>query len=69
MERDVDFVLKNHKGHYLVRASSEAARNHLAQHVPADAPWVDGSLVIEHRYWLSLALALRREGYIVKVED
>ena len=69
MDRGVDFVLQNRKGHYWVRTDSDHARAHLAQHVPSDARWIDDQLVIEHRYWLSLVSALKREGYLVRVED
>lgn len=67
-ESEPDFRFVNHGSVYLLQANSESATTHLAEHVPADALWWGKDLVVEHRYWLPLAMALQREGYTVKVD-
>lgn len=51
----VDVKVENHGSIFLFQPLSEAAREWIGEHVPEDATWFGGALVVEHRYASDLA--------------
>lgn len=46
----IDFELSGHGTVYLFRPITRAARVWVDEHLPADATWWCGAVVVEHRY-------------------
>ena len=46
----IDFELSGHGTLYLLRPVSRAASAWVEEHLPADATWFGGAVVVEHRY-------------------
>ena len=66
---DLDFRAVNHGTIYLLTPLTERARKHLTpERVQSDAQWLGESLVVEHRYIMSLAIDLSIAGFTVRVE-
>jgi hypothetical protein len=60
---DPDFQIENHGSIFLFRPQHTAADQHLRDRVSDEALWFGGALVVEPRYGLQLANALRTEGF------
>jgi hypothetical protein len=50
---------------YLVRPTTDEARDHLAENVQDDAQWFGGALAVEHRYIAPLIDGLTSAGFSV----
>jgi len=46
----IDFELSGHGTLYLLHPVTRAARTWVDEHLPADATWWCGAVVVEHRY-------------------
>lgn len=60
-----DYTVENHGTLFLVRPETDAARQHLSDHVEEAAQWWCGALVVEPRYVYQLAFDLGEAGYKV----
>lgn len=45
-----DLVIQDHGSIVLLRGNSEAGRTWIAEHIPSDAQWWSGAVVVEPRY-------------------
>lgn len=58
-----DYQIENHGSLYLVRPTSDEAREHLKEHT--DGQWFAGALAVEPRYLVDLVAHLHDDGYTV----
>lgn len=61
-----DVSVENHGTIFLVRPLSQRANAWIGEHVPEDAMFFGGALVVEHRYVESIVAAIMDEGMQVE---
>ncbi len=61
-----DFWFENHLSVWLVQSLKDEAYSHLRENVGCEANWWGRALVVEPRYVVGLAQALREQGYRVR---
>ena len=61
-----DFDLSGHGTLYLLRPLTRAAHAWVADHLPADATWWCGAVVVEHRYIGPLIGGAIGDGLVVR---
>lgn len=62
MKEAPDFSYRNEGSIVLLKPISEAAREWVADHLPDDAQWFGGSIVIEPRYFDPIAGGIESDG-------
>lgn len=62
---DLDFCLRNEGRDYVLEACTERA----SAYVAALPPEIPRPVTIEHGGWLPLCMALKREGYTIRIID
>jgi hypothetical protein len=58
-----DFTFVNHGSLWLCRPNNDEAREHLREHVDAEAQWFAGAVAVEPRYVTDLAMNLQDAGF------
>ena len=61
-----DFELSGGGTVYLLHPRTRAARTWVAEHLPADATWFGGAIVVEHRYIGDIAEGARADELVVR---
>lgn len=61
-----DISVSNHGTIFLFAANTEAGREWIHEHVPADATFWAGSLAVEHRYAYDLAEGMAADGLVLE---
>lgn len=61
-----DFTVQNEGSIFLLRPLTEAARDWVAEHIPADAQTFGDAIVIEHRYIGDIVDGAQRDGLTVE---
>ena len=62
----VDFELSGGGTVYLLRPVSRAAHNCVENHLPDDATWLGGAVVVEHRYIGPIISGAIGDGLVVR---
>ena len=60
-----DVLVQNEGSIFLFRPLTPKAKAWITEHIQPDAQWFGDALVVEHRYALELALAMREVGLIL----
>jgi hypothetical protein len=61
-----DVSIENCGTLFLFRAETQAAKEWIDSHVPADATYWCGSLAVEHRYAYDLAQGMASDGLVLQ---
>jgi hypothetical protein len=62
----IDFDLSGHGTLYLFRPLTRAAHAWVNEHLPADATWFGGAIVVEHRYIGDIVCGAAADGLRVR---
>lgn len=57
-----DFYVENHGSLFLLRPISPAANTWVDEHIPADANYFGGAVVVEHRYIQDIVQGIKDDG-------
>ena len=63
--RDPDVIVRNEGSIFLFQPVTSRARAWIAENVQPDAQWLGDALVVEHRYAIELATAMRDAGLVL----
>jgi hypothetical protein len=66
IHRDVDIRVRNEGSLFLFEAHTLAAKEWINLHIPADATFWCGSLVVEPRYARDLATGMQEDGLVLE---
>ena len=61
-----DISVSNHGTIFLFAANTQLGREWVYDHVPADATYWAGQLVVEHRYAYDLAQGMAADGLVLQ---
>ncbi len=62
----IDFELSGHGTLYLLPPLTPAAHHRVEEHLPADATWWCGAVVVEHRYIGPIIGGAINDGLVVR---
>ena len=62
----IDFEISGGGTVYLLHPLTRAARAWVAEHLPADATWFGGAVVVEHRYIGDIVGGAIGDGLVVR---
>jgi hypothetical protein len=57
-----DVLVENHGSLYLMRPQTDSAQEWIDEHIPEDAQWFGGALVVEPRYVEDIAHGMMEYG-------
>lgn len=60
-----DFLVQDEGSIVLVRPVTQAAQTWVAAHIPEDATWFGGAVVVEHRYAFDVLSGIVADGLAV----
>jgi hypothetical protein len=63
--RDPDVLVRNEGSIFLFQPLTSRAKRWIAENVQPDTQWFGDALVVEHRYAVELAAAMRHAGLVL----
>jgi hypothetical protein len=57
-----DFIVENHGSIFLLRPLTAAANSWTEEHIPEDAQWFGGAVVVEHRFIWTILEGIQSDG-------
>lgn len=63
---NIDFAVENHFSIFLLRPLSDAAREWIAEHIPADAQFWGSAVVVEPRCIGDIVRGARADGLVLR---
>lgn len=62
LQSEPDFYVENEGTIFLLRPISQAANDWVSEHIPADACFFGGAVVVEHRYIQDIVQGIKNDG-------
>ena len=66
MARRADLLVQGSGTVYLLRPVSRCGHSWVAEHIPSDATWFGGAVVVEHGYIRDIVVGATRDGLEVR---